>query len=91
MSNSEVARLRQELETSANAAWLGLYGLASVGKHITITKHMENMAQSIQALAGIVGEEQAMQVWIEIGNQQEAEQIGNQPHEPEQHDMSPSQ
>ena len=77
MSKSEIARLRQELEASTHAAWLGLHGLAEVGKHITITKRMENMTASIQALANIVGDEQAIQVWIEIESQMEGGLIAN--------------
>lgn len=72
MSQSEVARLRQELEESAHAAWMGLYGLAEgVAKHQTITMRMEGISQTLQELADVVGEEQAMQIWIEVGNQQE--------------------
>ena len=72
MSQSEVARLRQELEESAHAAWMGLHGLAAgVAKHQTIIKRMEDIQQAFQALADAVGEEQAMQIWIEVGNQQE--------------------
>ena len=76
MSQSEVARLRQELEASAHAAWMGLHGLAvGVAKHQTIIKHMEGIQQAFQALADVVGEEQAMQIWIEVGNQQEEEHL----------------
>ena len=49
---------------------MGLHGLAEVGKHITITKRMENMAESIQALAEVVGQEQAIQIWIEATEHQ---------------------
>jgi hypothetical protein len=88
MSTSEVARLRQELEASTHAAWLGLHGLAEVGKHITITKRMENMTASLQALADVVGDEQAVQVWIAIENQLEGGLIANPPKTAEQHDTS---
>jgi hypothetical protein len=77
MSHSEIARLRQELEASTQAAWQGLHGLAEVGKHITITKRMENMTASIQALANVVGDEQAIQVWIAIENQLEEGSVAN--------------
>ncbi len=86
MSNSEIARLRQELEASTHAAWLGLHGLAEVGKHITITRRMENMTASIQALADVVGDEQAIQVWIEIESQLEVGLIANPQKTAEQRD-----
>ena len=91
MSTSEIARLRQELEASAHAAWQGLYGLAEVGKPITITRRMENMTASIRALADVVGDEQAVQVWIEIENQLEGGLIANPPQKGEQPDTSSSQ
>ena len=87
MSQSEVARLRQELEASAHAAWMGMHGLAEgVAKHQTIIQRMENMTQVIDALAEFVGDEEAMQIWIEVGNQQE--EACEQLQERKQHDTS---
>jgi hypothetical protein len=91
MSKSEIARLRQELEASTHAAWLGLHGLAEVGKHIAITKRMENMTDSIRALADVIGDEQAVQVWIAIENQLETGLITNPQKTAEPHDTSSSQ
>lgn len=91
MSQSEVARLRQELEASAHAAWMGLHGLAEgVAKHQTITKRMESMQQTFQALADAVGDEEAMQIWIEVGNQQEEGKGRDQLQESKQHNTSSS-
>jgi hypothetical protein len=70
---------------------LGLYGLAEVSKHITITKRMENMTASIQALADVIGDEQAVQVWIEIENQLEGGLIASPQKTAEQCDTLSSQ
>jgi hypothetical protein len=66
MSESEVARLRLELEEQARAALLGLYGFAEVGRHQVITHKMERMGASWQALAEKVGQLEATRILIEI-------------------------
>jgi hypothetical protein len=51
---------------------------------------MENMTASIQALADVVGDEQAVQVWIAIENQLEEGSMANPQKTTEQRDtLSP--
>jgi hypothetical protein len=66
MPESEVARLRRELEEQARAAWLGLHGFAEVGRHQAITHKMECMGASWQALAEKGGQQEATRILIEI-------------------------
>jgi hypothetical protein len=66
MPDSEIARLRRELEEQAQSAWRGLYGFAEVGKHQFITNKMERMGATWQALAKKVGLQEATRILIEI-------------------------
>jgi hypothetical protein len=66
MSKSEVARLRRQLLEQTQAAWLGLYGFAEVGRHQAITSKMERMGETLQALVQKVGEQEAARILIEI-------------------------
>lgn len=66
MPESEIARLRCELEEQAQAAWQGLYGLGQVGRHQTITRKMERMGETFHALVEEVGTQEATRILIEI-------------------------
>ena len=63
MCESEVARLRSQIERELEAMQRGLYGLAlGTARHEFIRRRMDNLGRCQQRLAGQVGEEQAMQL-----------------------------
>ncbi len=65
MSNqSEVARLRQQLNAEYQAARLAMNGYAEVARHETITARMENMGRLHEELRAIVGEEEAVKALV---------------------------
>jgi hypothetical protein len=66
MSESEVLKLRQQLQEQAQAAQMGLYGFAQVGRHQAITSRMERMGETLQALIEKVGKQEAARILIEI-------------------------
>jgi len=52
-NNSEIARFRRQQALEEEAAWLGLYGLASgTARHDFIIKRMEQGAERILQLVG---------------------------------------
>jgi hypothetical protein len=75
MSQSEVARLLMEIELSYQAAKNGLQGLAEgTAKHEFITAKMERIEQNRVSLIKIVGQEQAMGLFIQaLENTEEGE------------------
>ena len=65
MSNqSEVARLRQQLNAEYQAARLAMNGYAEVARHETITARMENMGRLHEELRAIGGEEEAVKALV---------------------------
>jgi hypothetical protein len=63
MYESEVARLRRQIETELEAMQRGLYGLAlGTARHEFIRKRMERLGRCQRQLALQVGEEQAGQL-----------------------------
>ncbi len=59
MSESEVARIRQQIAEEYQAAQAGLTGLASgVSRHQFITARMERLGQSFEQLSELVGSRQ---------------------------------
>ncbi|RAQ96035.1 hypothetical protein A4R35_10860 [Thermogemmatispora tikiterensis] len=63
MCESEVARLRSQIERELEAMQRGLYGLAlGTARHEFIRRRMAHLGRYQQRLAGQVGEEQAMQL-----------------------------
>lgn len=63
---SEFARLRQQIRLEYEAAQQGLHGLSQgCAQHAFITKKMENMASCYTALIEIVGEQEAMALFVE--------------------------
>jgi hypothetical protein len=64
-NKSEVARLRESIRLSYEAAQSALYDPAMVGKHEFITKRMENMQQAHARLQTIVGANEAIRLVIQ--------------------------
>jgi hypothetical protein len=62
MAESEVARLRQQIELEYQAAKRGLEGMAMVARHQFITRHMENMWNQFERLAKEVGQAEAHRI-----------------------------
>ncbi|HLJ35010.1 MAG TPA: hypothetical protein VKU38_15250 [Ktedonobacteraceae bacterium] len=66
MSQSEVARIRQQIEMEQQAAWLGLYGLAQgTAKHEFINAKMERIWELRDTLVPLVGENEASRMMCE--------------------------
>lgn len=58
---SEIARLRRQLDLEAEAAWNALHGLATgAAKHLFINTRMERLGAYHQQLKELVGEEEAI-------------------------------
>lgn len=65
MVESEVARLRQQIEAEYTAAQLALQGPAMVARHAFITTKPENMRVAFEALTPLVGKEEAVKLLAE--------------------------
>jgi len=65
MSQSEVARIREQIENETAAMRQGLNGTAIVANHNTINKRYQNMTQHHQDLVALVGPEQAGKILFE--------------------------
>jgi len=63
-SQSEIARLIQQLDAECEAARLAMTGYAETAKHEVITKRMERMGVLHEELRGIVGEREATEVLV---------------------------
>jgi hypothetical protein len=64
-NKSEVARLRESIRLSYEAAQSALYDPAIVAKHEFITKRMENMQQAHTQLQAILGVEEAIRLVVQ--------------------------
>jgi hypothetical protein len=62
MTETTIAHLRQQIDSEHEAAQRGLFGLASMATHRSITARMERAVQRLQALydAGLEQEAQAL-------------------------------
>lgn len=66
MSQSEVARIREQIELEQQAAWLGLYGLAQgTSQHEFINAKMERIWVLRDTLVPLVGEDEASRMMCE--------------------------
>jgi len=66
MSQSDVARIKQEIETTYLAGKLGLSGLRyGTGKHEFIEKRTENLGKLNEQLQELIGETAAMELFVE--------------------------
>jgi hypothetical protein len=63
MTESEIARFRQEQALEEQAAQQGLYGFASVATHRSITARMERGAEHLLALFAQGKPEEAIRLW----------------------------
>lgn len=60
-NNSEIARLRQQINDEYTAAYCGLHGIAEgSARHDFITKRMQNMQIAYERMAGLVGADEAI-------------------------------
>ncbi len=70
MSQSEVARLRQQIALEYEAAQRGLYSFAEgTSQHAFITARLENIAACHDALKVLVGEQEAIKIVAETVEQ----------------------
>ncbi len=61
--HSEIARMRQQIAAEYLSAQLGFFGLAEgTTRHSFITTKMERMGASFEALAEMMGKDQAIQI-----------------------------
>jgi len=66
MSQSEVARIKQEIETTYLAGKLGLAGLTfGMARHSFIEKRTENLGRLHSELQELIGETEAMTLFVE--------------------------
>ncbi len=63
--NSEVARLRAQIEAEYAAAQRGLTGYAITARHAFITARLERIGSCHETLIGLVGEQEATRVMAE--------------------------
>ena len=60
-NQSEVARIKRQIELEYEAAQRAMYGFAAgAGKHAFITARMENMGRCHEQLVTLVGEQEAV-------------------------------
>jgi hypothetical protein len=62
MSNSEVAQLLREIETSYEAAQRGLSSYAEVARHAFINAQLERIGHYQDSLEQLVGKQMAMEL-----------------------------
>ena len=65
---SEIARLREAIRAEYEAAQRGLTGLAlGTSQHELIIARMENLTRRVDELRQVAGEEEVMQVLMQLG------------------------
>jgi len=74
MSQSEIARLRQQIAAEYTAAYRALYEYATVAKHEIITYRFNQAGLYTEELARFVGKEEAEEIAAQIYMQFEAEE-----------------
>jgi hypothetical protein len=74
MSQSEIARLRRQIQDEYVAAHRGLHEYATVAKHEIITNRFNQAGQYTDQLAQLVGEEEALhistQIYIQVSEEE---------------------
>ena len=68
MNNSEIARIRQQIELESVAMQLAMHGFATVAKHEFISRKYDTIGKYQEQLKAIIGEEQATDITVEIYN-----------------------
>jgi hypothetical protein len=86
MAESQIARLRQQIQDEYAAAYRGLHEYATVARHEIITHRFDKAGQYIDQLARFVGEEEAQRISTQIymqvtaeGTTQEGQAVGSGP------------
>ena len=84
MAESEIARLRAQIEQECQASWQALYGLASGNaQHEVISTRMRRMDTHHQRLKELLGDEQATelvcQVYNHVGEMYAPDTVTNHP------------
>lgn len=69
MSQSEIARIREQIALEYQSAQFVFSGFSAVGKHEFLTKRQERIALHFEELKKHMSTEQAMQILIEESNQ----------------------
>jgi hypothetical protein len=65
-NNSEVARLKAQIEDEFKAGHMGLYGLAEgTSRHAFITSHLERVERHYSRLSNLIGEERATDILVQ--------------------------
>src|SRR5258708_39995409 len=59
MNNSEIARIREQIELESAAMKFALYGFATVAKHEFISHKYDPIGKCQEQLGALVGEEEA--------------------------------
>ncbi|MFL5705219.1 MAG: hypothetical protein ACJ8AG_20650 [Ktedonobacteraceae bacterium] len=68
MNNSEVARIRQQIELESAAMKLAIYGFATVAQHEFISHKYDAIGKCQQRLETLVGEEEATDITVRTYN-----------------------
>src|SRR5258708_1384118 len=69
MNNSEVARIRQQIELESAAMKFAMYGFATVAKHDFISHKYEAIGKCQEQLETLVSEEEATDITVQTYNQ----------------------
>src|SRR5213083_2895555 len=69
MNNSEVARLRQQIERESAAMKLALFGFATAARHELISHKYDAIGKCQEKLRTLVGEEEATEITVQTYNQ----------------------
>lgn len=76
-NQSEIARLRGQIEAENKSAWWALHGLSSgTAQHAFITRRFHHMDQSFNRLQQIIGEEQATTILCEVFDRKPEDEDG---------------
>jgi hypothetical protein len=65
MPESEVARLKEQIERECQAMQLGFSGYAAVGRHEIIANRYKALGKYMEQLDALVGEEEATNIVAE--------------------------
>ena len=66
---SEVARIRKQIELECQALHLALYGYATVTSHKIINHRYDNLGRYQDELSTLVGKEKALEVVVQTYNE----------------------
>ena len=69
MNNSEIARIRQQIELESAAMKFAMYGFATVAKHEFISHKYDAIGKCQEQLGTLVSEEEATDITVQTYNQ----------------------